>query len=229
VLASDCRNPWAALRTTVWIASLLMGWVGLVGCSVRNNADLLEARLRHQEDELRRLQSRLEEKEAELAEARRETQLLRSKLQQKDSSLGADQITLLAQVERLKINTLLTGGVDRDGQPGDEALSVFLAPQDRQGDVLKVPGTLRLTLYDLGQADREKIGSWTFSPEQMRQHWHRGVLGTGYQFELSWQKPPKSEELVLHAELTTVDNRRFQATTPIRIALSPVQTAVNKQ
>ncbi|HID21862.1 MAG TPA: hypothetical protein EYP14_05605, partial [Planctomycetaceae bacterium] len=212
----DCRDRRRSIRATVRIALLVIVSGGLVGCSARHTADLLEARLRHQEDELRRLQGRLEQKEAELAEARRETELLRSRLQASNSSLQSDQIALLAQVERLKINALLTGGIDRDGQPGDEALSVFLAPQDHQGDALKVPGTLRLTLYDLGQAGRETIGTWTFSPDQMRERWHRGVLGVGYQFELSWQEPPRSDELVLHAELILPDHRRFQATAPIR-------------
>ena len=227
MLVSDCRNPWTALRTAVWIVVLLVAWVALAGCSVRNNADLLEARLRRQEDELRRLQTRLQEKEAELTEARREAELLRTKLQAKKSPLRSEQIALLAQVDRLKINALLTGGVDRDDQPGDEALSVFLAPQDRQGDVLKVPGTLRLTLYDLSQSDREKIGTWTFTPEEMREHWHRGVLGAGYQFDLSWQKPPASEELLLRAELTVADGRTFQSTAKLRITppSSPVPSS----
>ena len=112
----------------------------------------------------------------------------------------------------------MTGGLDRDGSPGDELLNVVLAPHDSEGDVVKLPGRIQLDVLDLSRADNDRlIGRWEFTVDESRQHWNRTWFGSGYHFNLPWQQVPESNELLLHARLTTTDDRVFNTSTTIHI------------
>lgn len=194
--------------------------LAVCGCGLRRgNVDLLEARLRQQEDRLYELQSQLAQAHTELTTARRETDLLRDQLANRGTAaLLPEQTTVLSRVEGLGIDPLLSGGLDRDEKPGDDLLAAMVTPRDADGNVLKLPGTLRLELFDLARpADKQRIGQWEFDPEQTRDHWHNGLLGSGYRFRLPWQQIPQHEALLLHARLTTADGRQFDASETLRI------------
>jgi hypothetical protein len=69
------------------------------------------------------------------------------------------------------------------------------------------------------------VAQWSFTPEDCRQYWTRGFVGTGYQFTLPWPgDPPRHSELVVHVRLKPVDGREFTATHVIRVS-PPVVTA----
>ena len=42
----------------------------------------------------------------------------------------------LGQVEGISLNKYLTGGLDRDGVPGDEMFAAFVVPTDADGNVV---------------------------------------------------------------------------------------------
>jgi hypothetical protein len=84
--------------------------------------------------------------------------------------------------------------------------------------MIKLAGAVELELFDLSRvAEDQRLGRWEFSAEDVREHWHRGFLSAGYLFQLDWQRVPTSSELTLHARLVAPDNRRFDATTQIKI------------
>jgi hypothetical protein len=116
---------------------------------------------------------------------------------------------------------LLTSGQDRDGQPGDDALSVLLMPVDSQGDLVKLAGEIELELFDMTRAtDRQRLGQWKFTIDEVREHWHKGFLSAGYLLQVDWQTPPSSAELTLHARMTIPDGRQFDATTQVKVSLA---------
>ena len=205
------------LRPTTWLP-LALG-ATLAGCAAPDSVELLEAQLRQQEDRLIQLERELSEARRELQVARQDAEGLRVQLTGTGrTGVLPEQADVLYRAAGMKFNTLLTGGQDVDGNPGDEALNVVLIPHDADGDLLKLAGEIRLDVLDLSLPDdKQRIGRWEYSAKESREHWHSGFLGTGLQFRVPWQTPPQSGELLLHARLTTPDGRQFDASQPIRV------------
>ena len=166
---------------SVWMA------LAVAGCATPGGADSLETQLREQEDRIVALQSDLAKARGELEVARRENNALRLQASQKGGALVEEQSQVLSRVEKIRFHPLLTSGVDVDGRPGDERLTVLLMPVDHDGELLRLPGKVELDLFDMSlPADRQRIGQWTFTPEQTRARWLRSLLSAGYQYQLDW-------------------------------------------
>jgi len=187
--------------------------------------ELLEAEIRQHQDALREAQNKSAELESQLTVARRETELLRTQIAQAGTKAPLpEQTSAIARLAGVKINTLLSGGKDRDGNPGDDVLVALIAPHDEQGDLVKIAGEIEIEAYDLTRTgDDKRVGRWSYSPEQAAQAWHSGFVGAGLQFELPWQVLPSASELVVHARLKTTDGRQFDTNTPLKV--NPPQTA----
>ena len=194
------------------------------GCLPRNqSADLLHARLRQNEENLADLQSQLQSSQSYLKQARREIDSLRTQVAESGrSNLTPEQAAALVQVTGIDVQPWLTGGVDKDDSPGDDALVVHFTPRDDQGEPVKLPGQVHITLTDPSAAAGEQmVGEWTFSPEECRNGWLRGWLGGGYQFTLPWQESPASSRLVVHVDFETPDGRSFDDTQLVKVHPSP--------
>jgi len=207
--------------------SLRLGVLGSLllvatGCAGHGHVDSIEARLRQQEDELAQLRTGMREANVQLEASQKEADYLKAQLANADnSSFVPEQAGVLFQVTGLKINTLLSGGLDRDGLPGDDVVSVLIVPHDYQGEPVKLAGSIDIELIDLSQEPpQQQVGRWTFSPSESRRHWYRGFVGTGFQFDLECQQALQSAKLLLHARLTTVDKRQFDASATITVTPS---------
>jgi hypothetical protein len=197
---------------------LMLSATGCIGR--RGNVELLEARLRQNQDLLTRHQRTLAETEAELAIARQEANLLREQMANAGASpLPAEYTSSLFQVENIQFNTLMTGGRDQDGTPGDELLVVLFAPYDAHGELVKLPGRIELEALDLSRTEAEgrQIARWVFDPEESRELWRTAPFSRGFELRLAWPEPPEAEEILLHARLSTGDGRHFDASHTIAI------------
>lgn len=204
----------------IWTKRLsTLALVSLIGCAGRGESDLLQARLRAQQEQLLQAQTQLNETNKNLAVARRESEQLRTELAQAAS--GETKLASAGQivpVSAIKINTMLTAGVDKDDQAGDDAVVVNFAPYDDDGEIVKLHGPVDIVATDPSQPEGKQLfAKWSFTTEETRQHWVRGFLGSGYQFTLPWPEPPKHDELVLHVRLRTPDDREFVATQVVKI------------
>ncbi len=65
------------------------------------------------------------------------------------------------------------------------------------------------------------LGQWQFSPEQVRESWTHGLVGSGYQFELPLAHPPRTTQVRVEVELETVDGRLFRDTARLTVTPSP--------
>lgn len=187
--------------------------------------ELLEAEIRQHQDALRRAESKASELETQLSVARNETELLRTQMAQVDGQAPLpEQTGAIARLAGVKINTLLSGGKDRDGQPGDDVLVALVAPHDQQGDLVKIAGEVEIEAFDMTLPSEDKrVGRWTYTPEEAAKVWHSGFVGAGLQFELPWQALPAGKELVVHARLRTTDGRQFDTSTPLKVT-PPIST-----
>lgn len=190
------------------------------GCAARGGVDMLESRLRQHEQAEQELTAQLEASREELRVARADADALRTQYASRGQfALASEQAEVLYKAESLRFNSLLTGGFNRDGLPGDEGLSVLLLPADSTGDLVKLVGSVELELFDLAQpSGQQRLGHWQFAPDEVREHWHRGFLSAGYLFRVDWQQIPAATDLTLHARMSIPDGRNFDATTQIKVA-----------
>lgn len=213
-----CCDAQRLLAAVLLTASLFSGAL-LGGCATRGNRDLLEARLRTQEDRIAQLRSELTQAHQARDVARAEAEQLRTAASSAgERGLLPEQSTALASLQGIRLGELLTGGLDQDGLPGDDALAMLLVPHDSDGELIKIPGSLEIELLDLTQSDSQRlVGQWSFSADQSAEFWHRGFVGHGYRLVLPWQSVPASDELVVHAKFTTIDGRTFDTTATVTI------------
>ena len=199
----------------------LTGWAFLLwsGCASRGQLELLEAEVRQHKDSLYRAEAKSTELESQLTLARREAELIRSQVAVNGGQTPLpEQTGNLVRLSGVKINTLLSGGKDRDGQPGDDLLVALISPHDEQGDLVKIAGEVEIEAYDMTRpGDDKRVGRWTFNPEQAAKAWHSGFVGAGLQFELPWQAVPTHKELLVHARLRTTDGRQFDTNSPLKV------------
>jgi len=189
------------LRQSLFGATLLGTLVLAAGCASTGQLDILESRLRRQEDAANQLQAQLAESQNQLQAAKRETVDLRTQIANGKKLAHAEQLTALGTVEGISLNKYLTGGLDRDGIPGDEMLSAVVAPADADGNLVKAPGTVVVTVLDLSKPEaQQRVGHWEFGPKDSESLWHSGFLGSGYVVRVPWQTLPESPTLLVHAE-----------------------------
>jgi hypothetical protein len=199
----------------------LSGWAVLLwmGCASRGQLELLEAEIRQHKDGLTQARAKTSDLESQLVMARRETELIRSQIASHGGQAPLpEQTGNLVRLAGVKINTLLSGGKDRDGQPGDDLLVALISPHDEQGDLVKIAGEVEIEAYDMTRpGDDKRVGRWTFNPDQTAKAWHSGFVGSGLRFELPWQEAPANKELLVHARLKTTDGRQFDTNSPLKV------------
>ena len=111
---------------------------------------------------------------------------------------------------RLTINRWLTGGLDTNGEPGDEGLMVVLEPRDEAGSPVRLQGAVTLAVFEEGGRDR--VARWDFSADEVAASWKKSLFGHGYHFELAWPAgPPLRPGLQLQAQLLSAQGPTLQA------------------
>lgn len=206
--------------------SVIMALAMMGGCASRGGLEVLESELRQQEDRLTGLQQQLAATQSELQISQNEVAQLRAQLATSGQQAHSpEHFENEYKAVGLRFNTYLTSGVDRDGRPGDEMLSVLLYPHDEQGGLVKLPGTIELRAVDLTAPEgSQEVGSWTFTPAQTKDAWHSGFLAAGFLFEESWSRLPQGSNLTLHARFKTIDGRQFDAVQPLKVSAPPAES-----
>lgn len=184
-------------------ASLLCG-IGCQSAAVRR-AEGLEARLRDQQASIDRLTTSLEQVEADRDVARREASILRDelvKLQPSPEILQTAHST--ARIDRIEVVPLLSGGLDRDDIPGDEQISLLIAPKDSSGEIHRVSGELSVRLTDISRpAGSEEIANANFSEVESEALWHNGIVGRGFRVLIPLPADLKTRNLTAHVRFST--------------------------
>lgn len=194
-----------------------LGVCPLMGCA-HQRTDLLEAELRTKEDQIYDLQAALQRAEGCNVAMQQEIVALRQSPACKVTPELASQLYTLKEVQLGR----LTGGLDEDSCPGDEALQVVLEPHDCDGQSIKAPGALHvLALQITPQGLKAPLSSWDISPNDLRKSWRSGLFGSGYYVVLPWKLWPASPKLRIVAQFRLADGRVYEADRDVTIHLAP--------
>ncbi len=130
-----------------------------------------------------------------------------------------DEAVLDGPPATLVINQRLTGGMDRDGRPGDEGVMVAVEPRDAAGHLVNGPGKVSVVVLDPSlEGEAGRVARWDFQPDEVPSHFQMTPLGRGLQFELPWpSEPPKNRDLQLFVRFTTLDGKKLTVDAPLRI------------
>jgi hypothetical protein len=199
----------------LWIASPLV-WLGLLpsaGCQSQT-----ELELQRQVDDLT---EQATERDHQLIAQRITIEQLHKQLDQA-RGLTAEDLEKIFYPERIEIASL-SGGDDYDGKPGDDGVTVYLKPIDRDGDAVKVAGDIRIQLYDLANPpDQNLIGVYSIPVDQVSGLWYGKLATYHYTVRCPWKNgPPQHDEITIR--VTFVDyltQRTITAQTVCKVKLA---------
>lgn len=188
---------------------LLIGSILLassVGCA-NKDARLLEA-----QDRNRQLRQQLSQSQQTI-----ETQQDRISRQSEQitnlTELGPQRMDVLFTVHSIKLGRY-SGGTNLDDVPGDDGVKVYITPQDDAGRTVTAAGSIEVNVFDLAEKDGPLLMSYSFPPDQAKQHWHSGGLANHYAITCPWQDAlPSGNEITLRVKFVDyLTGQAFTAT-----------------
>lgn len=130
--------------------------------------------------------------------------------------------TTSTQVHAVRLQTLLTGGIDRDGLAGDEGIQVVVEPLDTNGKVVATAGQIAIALMDHTlPGGEQRLAFWTYDAQEASKTARRGGLSDGLSFDLMWgsDRYPTHRELDVYVRFTTSDGRHLDTRGKVRVRL----------
>ena len=211
--------------TLLAICASLLCSPGCQNATVRR-ADGLEARLREQQTSIDRLAASLEQVESDRDVARREASILRDelvKLQPSPEILQTAHST--SRIDRIEVVPLLSGGLDRDEIPGDEQISLLIAPKDSSGEIHRVSGELSVRLTDVSlPAGSEDLVTANFSESESEALWHNGIVGRGFRILIPLPASLKNRNLTVHVRFKTIAGAQLDTLHQLQVSPEATNT-----
>lgn len=165
----------------------------LTGCQ-----DIPLQRYNETQKQLLEAQEKVKTLEAELAaqqQAQRNLEAQLAELRGTDAPLADLVYPVKIELERM------SGGYDRDGQPGHDGIVLYIQPIDADGNVIKAAGTINVKLFDLAApAGSNLIAEYRFDVKKTRSLWYGRLMTNHFTVHCPWPngQPPA------HPEVTAV-------------------------
>ena len=123
------------------------------------------------------------------------------------------------RVDRIVLNSRLTGGYDFDGRPGDEGLLLVIEPQDKSGTYVASPGELTITVHDpTKRGEDARIAQWQYSAAESTELLRQTLLGKGFHLQLPWpNEMPEQSELAVSTTYRNPHGNYLRTRRTIRI------------
>lgn len=222
-MANDLPFNSSRDRTAAVVLSLCFFAWSLSGCRLTSSADhveKLESHIRTQDSTIRSLEQNLTDTRNELESIRRQRSEMIAASRQ-SSEISSTPAFRSASITRLDINRLLSGGLDRDGIPGDETITILVTPRNSSGEAVRTDGRLEIELLDFTRpAEEQRIAHWQWTEEETAQAWYAGVFGDGFRLTAPMPQLPMTGQVTVHARFFTVDNQQFDVVSPLLLRTS---------
>ncbi|MFW6133396.1 MAG: hypothetical protein ACOC8F_05820 [Planctomycetota bacterium] len=136
--------------------------------------------------------------------------------------LGDKRLEKLFHVADIKLGRY-TGGVDTDGEPGHDAIKVYLRPMDADGSTIKAAGEVTIRLYDLAMPESEELlAVYTWPVEKLSQQWSSGFMTYHFSFVCPWKTRPRHDEITVRVEFVDyLTGEHFTAQKLCKVDLPP--------
>lgn len=105
---------------------------------------------------------------------------------------------------------------------GRSGFRIFLRTLTDDGQIIPATGTLTLEAFELpaAPAQPQRIGSWTFTPEQMKQNWYTTFGSNYFAFNCPWATAPTHDHITITAHFTdALTGRHLDATVTKTVTL----------
>ncbi len=173
------------------LAALLLAALLTPGCqppaevALRKEIGDLRETIKKKDDQLVAQKASIDELNGELRVAR---------------SISEDDLKRIFYPDKLEIERL-SGGENYDNKPGDDGVTVYLRPIDKDGDAIKVAGDIRIQLYDLAAApEKNLIGEYFIPVDQVGKLWHGKLWTYHYAIKCPFPSgPPEHTEVTIRA------------------------------
>jgi hypothetical protein len=121
-------------------------------------------------------------------------------------TLPADRLAQMFTVARIEIRSQSDAweiDSDKKGQ-GLSGFRVFIRTYSDDGSNIPATGDLVIEAFELSPppAAPARLGSWTFTPAQMKQNWYAGLGLNHFAFNCPWTTPPKTADIIFKATFT---------------------------
>lgn len=168
-------------------------------------------------------QEQVRQLETQLAEEQRTVRNLQEQL---TTLRGIDPETAeqLPAAQKIQIERM-SGGYDTDRKPGDDGIVLYVQPVDSDGDVIKAPGSIKVTLLDLSEPENPRvIAPYNFDAPTTRKMWYGRLMTNHYTVRCPWPPggPPRIDQVTAVVEFKDLlTGRVLTAQEAFDIALPP--------
>ncbi len=116
-------------------------------------------------------------------------------------TLPPDRLAQVFTAARLEIQSS-SDTYDPDGK-GLSAFRIFLRTYTNDGQIAPASGTLTVEAFELPAAPTEprRLGTWTFTPQEMKKNWYTGLGLNHFALTCPWQTHPTQDAIVFKARL----------------------------
>ncbi|MDX1946171.1 MAG: hypothetical protein SFU86_12300 [Pirellulaceae bacterium] len=124
------------------------------------------------------------------------------------------------KVTHITLNSLLTGGIDLDGQAGDDGLSVVIEPRNAAEQLVPDAGAVSVVVLDPSrQGEAARVARWDFDLSATRSKLQATAAAPGITLQMPWPaEAPKSTTLQLFVRYESPDGRKLESSREIYIA-----------
>lgn len=141
----------------------------------------------------RKIETQLADQQASISSLQEQVAALRK------SGAPFDDLVVPVKIELDR----LSGGYDKDGKAGDEGIVLYIRPMDSDGSVLKVAGTIRVTLFDLqNPPERHTLGVYDFDAQQTRSLWFGRLMTNHFTVRCPFPRVPEHDRITAEVAFT---------------------------
>jgi hypothetical protein len=195
----------------------------LAGCDTVRTEQFLEVQREAQaaKEQVARLEGQLSDEQKTVRNLQEQMANLRGM-----SPDMMDQLVVPVKIELEK----QSGGYDRDNKPGDDGIVLYVRPVDKDGNVIKVAGSIAVTLLDLTKPSTPVvIASYEFDAPTTRSLWYGRLMTNHFTVRCPWPPSgfPTTSEITARVEFTDLLTGRV-LTAQERFDIKPPPTVTTR-
>lgn len=210
---------WLAMARGFLLAGLWTGGTLAVGCNTVSGEKYMQVQreLQASKEHTTKLESQLSDEQKTVRNLQKQVATARG--------LSTETLQELASPVRIDLASQ-SGGYDLDKKTGDDGIALYIKPIDKDGDVIKAIGSIRVTLLDLSEpTSPQVISTYDFDMPTTKKQWYGRFMTQHYTIRCPWPpgKLPKTDKVTAIVEFTDLlTGRVLTAQKTFDVKLPPV-------